>query len=171
MAHRILLTGASGYLGGTLLARWKSAGLPPYEQLYALVRMEEQAQAVKRYGAEPLTFSLKDEAATREAIISNKIDIVLFLVDAFYSDSQVILIKALAEVKKLTGNDVHFLHVSGIEMLQHRRADHPQRLAVPKYFPAMPAHRQIDRFMTMTRNCMKSRRHRKHRCRPFSRYD
>ncbi|KAK4943803.1 hypothetical protein LTR10_016706 [Elasticomyces elasticus] len=116
MAHRILLTGASGYLGGTLLARWKSADLPPYEQLYALVRTDEQAQAVKRYGAEPLTFSLRDEAAIQEAIVGKKIDIVFFLVDAFYSDAQVLLIKALAELKKSTGMDVHFLHTSGAKI-------------------------------------------------------
>ncbi|KAI1612623.1 hypothetical protein EDD37DRAFT_314338 [Exophiala viscosa] len=116
MAHRILLTGVSGYLGGTLLARWKSANLPPYEHLYALVRTVEQAQAVKRYGAEPLTFSLKDEAAIREAIVGKEIDVVFFLVDAFYSDAQVLLIKALGELKKSTGKDVHFLHTSGAKI-------------------------------------------------------
>ncbi len=112
MSHRILLTGASGYLGGTLLARWKTANLPPHEKLYALVRTDDQGKAVKSYGAEPLSFDVKDEASTREAIVENKINVVFFLIDAMNSDSQVLLIKALAEVKKLTGLEVHFLHVS-----------------------------------------------------------
>jgi thioester reductase-like protein len=38
MSHNILLTGGSGYLGGTLLARWNEAQLPSYGKLFALVR-------------------------------------------------------------------------------------------------------------------------------------
>lgn len=111
MAHRILITGASGYLGGTLLARLESAGLPPYEKLYALVRTAGQANAVKQYGAESTTFDTKDEVATKEFIVANKITIVFFLIDAMRSESQVNFIKALAEVKRATGREVHFLHV------------------------------------------------------------
>ncbi|KIW41151.1 uncharacterized protein PV06_06734 [Exophiala oligosperma] len=116
MAHRILITGASGYLGGTLLARLESAGLPPYEKLYALVRTAGQANAVKQYGAESTTFDTKDEVATKEFIVANKITIVFFLIDAMRSESQVNFIKALAEVKKATGRDVHFLHTSGAKI-------------------------------------------------------
>ncbi|KAF5554253.1 elongation factor 2 [Fusarium mexicanum] len=51
----ILITGASGYLGGTLLARWQSAQISGYEKLYALIRKPEQAETVKKlYGAEPV---------------------------------------------------------------------------------------------------------------------
>lgn len=117
MSHRILVTGASGYLGGTLLARWTRANLPAYEQLYALVRTDEQAEAVRDYGAEPLRFNVADEAATREAIVGNTITIVFFLIEAMRSESQVFLIKALAEVRNITGKDVHFLHVSTYNLL------------------------------------------------------
>jgi uncharacterized protein YbjT (DUF2867 family) len=68
-SHRILITGASGYLGGTLLARWKEADLPAYDRLYALVRTDAQAEAVGQYGAEPLAFDPRDEAAVREAVV------------------------------------------------------------------------------------------------------
>jgi hypothetical protein len=37
---------------------------------------------------------------------------VFFLIDAATAVSQVLFIKALAEVKQATGIDVHFLHVS-----------------------------------------------------------
>lgn len=112
MSHRILVTGASGYLGGSLLARWADASLPAYDRLYALVRTDAQAEAVKQYSAEPIRFDATDEAAVREAIVGNKITVVYFLIDALKRDQQGHFIKALAEVKKSTGTDVHFLHVS-----------------------------------------------------------
>lgn len=111
-SHRVIITGASGYLGGTLLARWKNANLPAHDKVYALVRTDAQAQAVQQFGAEPLSFDSKDEAAVRKAVVGNKITIVYYLIDAVRSEAQVNFIKALAEVKKATGQEVHFLHVS-----------------------------------------------------------
>ncbi|KAF2226850.1 hypothetical protein BDZ85DRAFT_272054 [Elsinoe ampelina] len=116
MGHNILITGGSGYLGGTLLARWKEAKLTGYEKLFALVRKPDQAEAVKRYGCEPLTFDMDDAEAVKDAIATHSITIVFFLVDAFKSGKQVNFIKALAEVKKNTGKDVHFLHTTGAKM-------------------------------------------------------
>ncbi|KAJ4422974.1 hypothetical protein N0V82_002368 [Gnomoniopsis sp. IMI 355080] len=115
-SHRILVTGASGYLGGTLLAHWDEARLPSYDKLFALVRTDAQAEGVKQYGAEALTFNVKDEAAVLKALVDNKITIVYFLIDAINVEAQLYFIKALAEVKKVTGVDVHFLHTSGAKI-------------------------------------------------------
>ena len=116
MLHNILITGASGYLGGTILARWDKANLPLYQTLYALVRTDEQGEAVKRCGAKPIFFDIKDEVSVRTAIVENEITVVYFLVDAMSSISQLPMIKALAEVKDKTGKDVHFLHTSGAKI-------------------------------------------------------
>lgn len=112
--HGILITGGSGYLGGTLLARCQRADLlPTYDKLFALVRTHAQAQAVQKlYGAEPLIFDVQDETSVRESIVGNRITVIYYLIDPVHSVAQVLMIKALAEVKKLTGQDVHFLHVS-----------------------------------------------------------
>lgn len=111
--HNILITGASGYLGGTLLAHLPTASLPPYGKLYALVRTDDQAQAVTQYRAQPLKFDTKDESAVRAAVVDNSITIVYFLIDAIHSTAQRHFLKALAEVKQKTAQQVHFLHVSG----------------------------------------------------------
>ncbi|THX73550.1 NAD(P)-binding protein [Aureobasidium pullulans] len=112
MSYNVLITGGSGYLGGTLLNRLQSAGLPALK-LYALVRKDSQAEAVKQYGAEPLKFDAYGESAVREAVLKHEINVVFSLHDAFKADSAVAFIKALAELKNNTGRNVHFLHTTG----------------------------------------------------------
>ncbi|EHY57801.1 hypothetical protein HRR83_005287 [Exophiala dermatitidis] len=123
MAHRILITGGSGYLGGSLLARWPSSAdsnFPAYDKVYALVRTDEQANAIKQNyrskSIEPIQFNPKSEDAVREAIVSHRITIVYFLIDALSGEMQGHFIKALAEVKKQTGLEVHFLHTTGAKI-------------------------------------------------------
>ncbi|KAJ5747013.1 uncharacterized protein N7511_008709 [Penicillium nucicola] len=136
MQHNVLLTGASGYLGGTLLARWESAKLPPYGTLFALVRTDQQGESVRQLGATPIKFDVKDEAATTAAIISNRITIVLYLIDAMESATQVAMIKALAQVKKQTGQEVHILHTSGAKLFSNH-SGHPIDRSLPDDDPSL----------------------------------
>lgn len=115
MSHNILITGASGYLGGTLLARWKDAHLPAYSKLYALVRTKDQAEAVQQYGAESITMKLDEPSSIEQQIVDNRITIVYYLIDA-WGRTATPFINALAKVKQTTGQDVHFLFVSGAKM-------------------------------------------------------
>lgn len=118
MSHNILLTGVSGYLGGSLLAALPRANLSGYKKIFALVRTESQAASVRDSGAEPLTFDVKDPTAVREAIVTNEITIVFFLIDALRAETQGHFITALGEVKTKLGGaiDVHFLHTSGAKI-------------------------------------------------------
>ncbi|GKZ20540.1 hypothetical protein AbraIFM66951_005865 [Aspergillus brasiliensis] len=120
MSHNILITGASGYLGGTVLNRWKSANLPPYTHLYALVRSEDQAEKVKQYGAEPLLADFNDQKRIAAKIVDLSITIIYFLIDAYTAKHQLNMISALAKVKDKTGQQVHFLHTTGTKQFsQH----------------------------------------------------
>lgn len=129
MSHNILVTGASGYLGGSLLARWEKSSLPPYGHLYALIRSDEQAQAVKQYGAEPLQCDINDHENLKKAIVDNGISIVFFLIDSFSDKHQPPIIQALAEVKAKTGKEVHFVHTAGAKYFsQHAGIDRDEPL-------------------------------------------
>lgn len=116
--HSILLTGVSGYLGGSLLAHLTATSTPlpahSYKTIFALVRTESQASSVRALGATPLTFDISDPKSVRDALVENGITIVLFLIDALRAEKQALFIDALAEVKARIGEgvDVHFVHVS-----------------------------------------------------------
>jgi nucleoside-diphosphate-sugar epimerase len=116
MAHNILITGGSGYLGGSLLASLKTANLPAYSNLYALVRTPAQAESVRQYGASPLTIDLSSPSAITSAITSNKITIVYHLYNPFDLETPEHFIQALGQVKKVTGQEVHFLYTSGAKV-------------------------------------------------------
>ncbi|EED16295.1 conserved hypothetical protein [Talaromyces stipitatus ATCC 10500] len=118
MSHNIVITGASGYLGGTLLARWKEANLPPYKNLYALVRTDEQAKAVKElYNAEPVRIDLNDDADIEQAIVSREISVIYYLIDVMDKRKPAAMIRALSKVKQNTGrDDVHFLFTTGAKI-------------------------------------------------------
>lgn len=107
----ILITGASGYLGGTLLDHLATVGLPPHGTLYALVRNDAQAEEVRKYGAEPLIFDPYDKAAVEKHISTHQISIVFWLIDALKSDAQVHFIETLSKLRQETEQPVHFLHV------------------------------------------------------------
>jgi nucleoside-diphosphate-sugar epimerase len=126
MSHSILLTGVSGYLGGSLLAQIgnpDSGKLPAYKKLFALVRTDAQASTVRTYGAEPLRIDVKDVSAVKAALLEHDITVVFFLIDALNAATQAYFIDGLAAVKaKLSAAaqtpeaTVHFLHTSGAKI-------------------------------------------------------
>ncbi|KAF2105551.1 hypothetical protein BDV96DRAFT_359458 [Lophiotrema nucula] len=143
MAPNILITGGSGYLGGSLLANLKPANLPSHGCIFAAVRKPEQAEAVKQYNVMPLTLDLDDADGTTKAIIDNEISVIFFLVDAIKSQTQLTMIKALAEVKKKTGNEVHFLHTTGAKMFSSHvghPTDKPLLDTDPKLYDIQKSH-------------------------------
>ncbi|KAF7562336.1 hypothetical protein G7046_g1777 [Stylonectria norvegica] len=116
MSRNILITGASGYLGGTVVDQLARANLPSHGKIYALVRNDSQAEAVKKHGLEPLKFDAYDEASVEKTIVPLQISVVFWLIDASSLVAPPHFIKALAKVKKATGLETHFLHTSGAKI-------------------------------------------------------
>ncbi|KAK8165518.1 hypothetical protein IWX90DRAFT_500540 [Phyllosticta citrichinensis] len=106
MTNNVLITGASGYLGGSLLAAWAGSNIQNYQNLYALVRSDDQATKVTTlYGAEPVRIETTEESV-RKLVLEREINVIFYLIDA---KGQITYIKALEELKKTTGQEVHFL--------------------------------------------------------------
>ncbi|OQO01506.1 hypothetical protein B0A48_12540 [Cryoendolithus antarcticus] len=119
MAPNILITGGSGYLGGSLLEHLKSSNntVSTYGHVYALVRTDEQAKQVKAlYNATPITINLSNQAEITEKLIDNKISIVFYLIDAYKPDTQLLFINALEAVGKKLNVTTHVLHTSGAKL-------------------------------------------------------
>ncbi|KAM0473431.1 hypothetical protein ACHAPX_008178 [Trichoderma viride] len=117
----ILLTGASGYLGGSILAQLHNSGdggidLPAHGTIYALVRSDAQARTVQDYGAKPAAFDPGNEAAIESFIMDHKVSIVIWFLDVVNVDRQILFIRALAKLRQQTGQEVHFLQTSGAKI-------------------------------------------------------
>lgn len=118
MSRNVLITGGSGYIGGSLLAKLKNTtDLPSHGTVYALVRSNEHAEQVKsHYNATPLTVDLEDQSAITTTLLEKQISVVFFLINAFNADAQVKFIEALAAVKDRHGAQTYFLHTTGAKL-------------------------------------------------------
>jgi hypothetical protein len=118
MSRNVLITGGSGYIGGSLLADLKNVpDLPSHGTTYALVRSDDQAEKVKsHYNATPLKLDLEDQPAITTTLLEKQISVVFFLINAFNADAQVKFIEALAAVQDRHGIQTHFLHTTGAKL-------------------------------------------------------
>ncbi|KAI9704644.1 MAG: hypothetical protein M1820_005392 [Bogoriella megaspora] len=114
MIHNILITGAAGYIGGSVLADFISRINGPIKgaNIFAVVRSEEQVQSLSKLGVRTIQVDLTNERAVTEAVASNKIDVVVHTASAVDSRAVSGLIKGLGQSHKWSGQDTHFIHSS-----------------------------------------------------------
>jgi nucleoside-diphosphate-sugar epimerase len=105
---KIFITGASGYIGGSVAAHLVAAG----HQVTGLVRSREKADAVRARGIEPLSGTLDDSEILARA--AQAADIVVNAASADHKGAVDALLGALA------GSGKPFIHTSGSSIVGTR---------------------------------------------------
>ncbi|OIW25341.1 NAD dependent epimerase/dehydratase [Coniochaeta ligniaria NRRL 30616] len=115
---KLLITGATGYIGGSVLAGLQASSNVSIKELSisALVRKQTQADILKTMGVNPILF--KDFSDTEFVKkVASEHDIVLNTAVSFNPGSAKAFILGLAERQKATGKEVHYIHTSGTSSL------------------------------------------------------
>lgn len=105
---KIFCTGASGYIGGSVAAHLAAAG----HQVRGLVRSPDKADAVRRFGIEPVPGTLDDADVLAEA--AKSADVVVNAASADHRGAVTALLDALA------GSGKAFIHTSGSSIVGTR---------------------------------------------------
>jgi len=105
---KIFLTGASGYIGGSVAAHLLAAG----HAVSGLVRSAEKADAVGAFGIEPVMGTLDDAAILARA--AREADVVINAASADHKGAATALLEAVA------GSGKAFIHTSGSSIVGTR---------------------------------------------------
>ncbi|KAH6603780.1 nad dependent epimerase dehydratase family [Trichoderma cornu-damae] len=118
---KVLLTGATGYIGGSVLTQLLNSTHPDIKNFSytVLVRKPEHVEYYKSLGITPILFENLDQAELlKKAAAGN--DIVINTASATSSNGARALIEGLVERKKIAGEPVWFIHTSGTSSIANR---------------------------------------------------
>ncbi|KAE8451665.1 hypothetical protein EG329_003122 [Mollisiaceae sp. DMI_Dod_QoI] len=118
MSHNILVTGAAGYIGGSVVAELlsRTSSSTKGATVFAAVRSEEQVQSLSEHGISAIQLDLHNETATMAAVISNEIDIIIHTASSAVPSHVSNLIKALGRRRQIGGKETYFIHSSILTM-------------------------------------------------------
>ncbi|CAI7629913.1 hypothetical protein N7533_004103 [Penicillium manginii] len=117
---QVLVVGATGYIGGSILSEILRSSQASQLSISALIRRPEQAAKLEALGVKPLRFEGLDDLEACKNVAS-KNDVVINAASASHDSSAKALIEGLALRKKDTGKDAYLIHTSGTSIL----GDHP----------------------------------------------
>ncbi|KAH6846957.1 NAD dependent epimerase/dehydratase family protein-like protein [Chaetomium sp. MPI-CAGE-AT-0009] len=114
---KVLLTGATGYIGGSVLTALLNATEPVLQSapITCLVRGADRAALLSStYGArvKPILYQDLDDVETATAVAAEH-DIVIHTTVGFHPASALALVRGLARRRASTGRDVWMIHTSG----------------------------------------------------------
>ncbi|KAJ6440999.1 NAD dependent epimerase/dehydratase family protein [Purpureocillium lavendulum] len=118
---KLLITGATGYIGGSVLSTLLASSNPQIKDLTitALVRKPEHVELLKKKGVNGVIFTgLDDIEAVRKAASQN--DIVVNTAIAYHAKAAEAIIDGLADRQRETGKPAHLIHTSGTSSLGDR---------------------------------------------------
>jgi len=120
---KILLTGATGYIGGSILSQLLSSpDASKYGPITCLVRGEERQKILtKKFGdrVNPLLFADLDDSV-RILEIASQHDIAINTTNGYHAASARNIVLGLAKRKRETGKDVWMIHTSGTSNMADR---------------------------------------------------
>lgn len=111
MPFSILLTGASGYIGGTVLDHLKQSGSFSQLQVTCMVRSNDQIETIQQFapGVKAVKGSLEERDGLEKLAYEN--DLVLHTASA--QDVEAALALARGSAKRVSeGKKAYFVHVS-----------------------------------------------------------
>ncbi|KAL2687787.1 hypothetical protein Neosp_005356 [[Neocosmospora] mangrovei] len=112
--RRILVTGATGYVGGSVLTTLLKSGSVPIQPsaVTALVRKKDQADILATQGIKTSIFRDLDDSAHLKCVAAEH-DVVIHTASGFHLGSALALIEGLGQRKIQNGGKVHYIHTSG----------------------------------------------------------
>ncbi|CRJ80665.1 hypothetical protein HYQ45_001925 [Verticillium longisporum] len=127
--RKILLTGATGFIGGSILTHLLESPEPSLKdaQITCLLRGADRAEKLSlKYGdrVKPVVYEGLDDLDTTTAAAAEH-DIVINTTAGHHTRAGVALVEGLAKRKALTGRDVWILHTSGTSNIGDRPITKP----------------------------------------------
>ncbi|RGP81060.1 hypothetical protein FLONG3_849 [Fusarium longipes] len=113
MPQNILITGAAGYIGGSVLADLLSRDdMSLRATTFAAARNQEQVDQISKIGVKAIQLNLNDKQAVEDAIIQNEIDIVVNTASAMHPALISNLVGALGKRRQASGSKTYLIHVT-----------------------------------------------------------
>ncbi|KAL2871544.1 NAD-dependent epimerase/dehydratase family protein [Aspergillus lucknowensis] len=116
MAPHILVTGAGGYIGGSIAADLLNAkeGFTKGTEIHAAVRSQEQAQSLSGLAVNVAHLDLGDKKLVENYLLSHDIDIVINTATSIDRTVALNLISGLSARRAATGKESYLIHTSGL---------------------------------------------------------
>ncbi|KAG0645403.1 hypothetical protein D0Z07_8971 [Hyphodiscus hymeniophilus] len=110
-ALKVLVTGATGYIGGSIVSTLLEAKIHERHHLSVLIRGEERAAVFQSQGVHTVLFKGLDDTEVLQRIASEH-DIIIDNASGYYPSSAKAFILGLND-RKQTGGRVHYIRTSG----------------------------------------------------------